>query len=195
MAANDNTPATNATTPPRGYNAAPISDFVPPIDNFAARITKKPFGIYITPATSPVQPERFQGYHTGDDAETTADEQYKDVPIVSMADGEVILARYVSGYGGVMMIVSTIKGQTVTALYGHLRLSSLTKKVGNNAKKGEKIGVLGTGYTSETDGERKHLHFGILKGRSTNVKGYVSSKAALTDWNDPLAWLKEQGAL
>jgi len=40
-----------------------------PVNQFFARITKKPFGVYITPETSPVQPEKFTGYHTGVDVE------------------------------------------------------------------------------------------------------------------------------
>ena len=42
------------------------------------RITKKPFGIFITTQNSPVQPERFSGYHTGVDVE------YKD------AEGRIV---------------------------------------------------------------------------------------------------------
>jgi hypothetical protein len=34
-----------------------------------AGLQKKPFGIYITPENSPVQPENFTGYHTGIDVE------------------------------------------------------------------------------------------------------------------------------
>ena len=40
--------------------------FTNPISNPLERIIKKPFGIKINPANSPVQPERFSGYHTGD---------------------------------------------------------------------------------------------------------------------------------
>jgi hypothetical protein len=43
--------------------------FVPPVPGFPEEITKKPFGIFINPETSPVQPERFRGYHTGVDVE------------------------------------------------------------------------------------------------------------------------------
>lgn len=161
-----------------------------PIANFYDRITKKPFGIYITPKTSPVQPERFQGYHTGVDAETTSTEQTSDIPVFSVADGTVVLARYVSGYGGVIMIRHVINGTTSTTLYGHLRQSSFSISVGSTVKKGQRIAVLGTGGTSETNGERKHLHFGVLKGSSTNVKGYVSTKNQLSSWEDPVAWLK-----
>lgn len=101
--------------------------------------------------------------------------------------------RTVSGYGGVVMIEHTVEGETVTALYGHVRLSSVSKKVGDPVSKGEKIAVLGTGFSSETDGERKHLHFGLLKGSSTNLRGYVSTEAELAPWVDPVGWFHNQG--
>ncbi len=166
---------------------------VVPIENFFSRVTKKPFGIYITPKTSPVQPEKFTGYHTGADAETTASEATTDVPIYSIADGTVVFAGHVNGYGGVMMIQYTINGETVTALFGHLRITSFTVKKGDKATTGQKIAVLGTGYSSETDGERKHLHFGIIKGANINYKGYVQTKGELSAWDDPIAWLHRNG--
>lgn len=190
------TPNTNSTVnaTPSNVNAnesvVQPSPAVLPIADFYQRVTKKPFGIYITPATSPVQPERFKGYHTGADAETTTAEHKSDVPIYSVAAGTVVLARYVSGYGGVIMITVTVNGKTYTTLYGHLRQSSFTVTLGTTVTKGEKIAVLGTGFSSETDGERKHLHFGVLQGSSTNVKGYVSTKSQLSPWEDPVAWLK-----
>src|SRR3989344_7022766 len=42
---------------------------IEPIAEFSQRITKKPFGIYITPETSPVHPDKFDGFHTGVDIE------------------------------------------------------------------------------------------------------------------------------
>src|SRR3990167_7147055 len=45
-------------------SASPVSY---PISDWLSRITKKKFGQYITPQTSPVQPERFTGYHTAAD--------------------------------------------------------------------------------------------------------------------------------
>ena len=38
-----------------------------PIGQTEERITKKPFGIKISPENSPISPERFSGYHTGID--------------------------------------------------------------------------------------------------------------------------------
>src|SRR4051812_44989022 len=58
-----------------------------PVAGFLSRVTKKPFGIYITPSNSPVQPEKFTGYHTGADAEYG--EVTADVPVYSVASGTV----------------------------------------------------------------------------------------------------------
>lgn len=170
----------------------PVNKVVYPINGFSNRITKKQFGQQITPQTSPVQPERFSGYHTAADAETTEAEQTSDVPVYSIAEGTVKLVRDVNGYGGVIMVQSEIEGETVTALYGHVRLSSISKKVGDSAAKGEQLGVLGTGFTEETDGERKHLHFGLVKGASTNLRGYATNQAELEAWLDPVEWLSEK---
>ena len=74
-----------------------VNNFQPPLTRAAERVTKKPFGIYITPKTSPVQPEKFTGYHTGADAETTPAEANIDMPIYAIADGTVVFAGHVLG--------------------------------------------------------------------------------------------------
>ncbi|PIX12305.1 hypothetical protein COZ73_00470 [Candidatus Falkowbacteria bacterium CG_4_8_14_3_um_filter_36_11] len=88
-----------------------------PVAEFKSRITKKPFGIYITPKTSPVQPERFQGYHIGVDVE------YGDatgtVPVMAIADGQVVFSGWVSGYGGIVIIKHLINNQNYLVLYRH----------------------------------------------------------------------------
>jgi len=162
---------------------------VDPIDNALARITKKPFGIYITPKTSPVQPERFQGYHTGTDLETYSSEQNIDVPVRALCDGKLLVARFASGYGGVAVESCTLDGQAVTIIYGHIRLSSVAFKVGDQMKAGDFLANLGTGYSNETDGERKHLHLGIHKGTSINILGYVQAKSELSGWLDGAQYL------
>lgn len=35
---------------------------------------------------------------------------------------------------------------------------------------------LGNGYSSDTDGERKHLHLGIHLGEVVDIRGYVQKK-------------------
>lgn len=160
------------------------SNLVSPISNASSRITLKPFGIYVTPKNSPVSPERFTGYHTGTDFETLPDEQNIDVVISAMCDGKLLRAGTASGYGGYAVESCIVAGQNVTIVYGHLRATSISKKVGDSLKAGESFAKLGKGYSSETDGERKHLHLGIVKGKAVNIKGYVSSKEALKGWLD-----------
>ncbi len=162
---------------------------IDPIANALSRITKKPFGIFITPKTSPVQPERFQGYHTGSDLETTVDEQNADVSVVALCDGKLLEKKIASGYGGVAVQTCVLDGQNVTVVYGHLRLSSITAKIGDQLKAGDFLGNLGTGFSNETDGERKHLHLAIHKGSGLNILGYVGSKTQLSDWLDPANYL------
>ena len=166
-----------------------LAQTIDPIAGALARITKKPFGIFITPKTSPVQPERFQGYHTGSDLETTASEQNIDVSVVSLCEGELLEKKIASGYGGVAVQACALDGQSVTVIYGHLRLSSITAKVGEQLKMGDVLGNLGTGFSSETDGERKHLHLAIHKGGSINILGYVGSRSQLSGWLDPAKYL------
>jgi len=161
-----------------------------PITNALTRVTKKPFGIYISPKTSPVQPERFMGYHTGVDFETTPAEQNIDVPIFAACDGKLLLKKYATGYGGVAVQSCRLDGTDVTVIYGHLRLASIAPNVGDGLKAGDKIAVLGTGYSTETNGERKHLHFGIHKGTSVSILGYVQTQNALSGWLDAEKYLK-----
>jgi murein DD-endopeptidase MepM/ murein hydrolase activator NlpD len=187
---NTNQPVVNqpVVNQPVNTNTA-TSEFMSPLDRPAERITKKPFGIYITPATSPVQPERFTGYHTGTDFETFPGEADIAVTVKAFCAGSAVYKQWVSGYGGVFIQQCTVDSQTVTVLYGHLKLSSITAKVGDSLKAGDTIGELGQANSHDTDGERKHLHFGIHKGSIINVKGYVSKQSDLSNWLDPQKYL------
>lgn len=154
-----------------------------PLPDAKERITKKPFGIYITPQNSPVQPEKFQGYHTGTDFETFPEEQDKEVPIYAICDGGAISSGHVSGYGGLLIRNCSIDGQKVTVLYGHLVLASLPK-TNTDIKKGQRIGILAPADSSESGFERKHLHLGIHKGDTIDYRGYVNAKNQLESWVD-----------
>lgn len=158
-----------------------------PISQFKDRITKKPFAIYITPQNSPIQPERFAGYHTGVDVEY--DDIDEDVVVYAISNGQVTAAQWVAGYGGVVIIKVQIDGQEHSVLYGHLRQSSLAK-VGESVTRGQPIGLLGTGYSTETDKERRHLHFAILSNNRIDYKGYVPKQNDLSNWLDPLTVFK-----
>lgn len=156
-----------------------------PLDQAKERVTKKPFGIRIDQATSPVQPERFSGYHTGVDFETFPSEAMTDVAVRALCSGEVLVKRRASGYGGLLVTSCALDGQEVTVTYGHLRLASIARAVGERVESGDQIGMLGTGGSSETDGERKHLHLGIHRGAALNILGYVSDRGDLSQWLDP----------
>lgn len=161
------------------------SGFMPPLDRATERVTKKPFGIYITPKTSPVQPERFQGYHTGTDFEIFPEELDVNVPIRAICSGKIAEKRSASGYGSVLVQNCNLNGEPVTVVYGHIRLASISKTAGDNLSTGDEIGILGKAYSFETDEERKHLHLGIHKSSAINVRGYVGSQTELSGWIDP----------
>jgi len=154
-----------------------------PIAEFQKRITKKPFGIYIDPKTSPVQPEKFKGYHTGVDVEYS--DVINDISITAIAAGEVMYSGYVNGYGGVVIIKHKINSKNYLVLYGHLDPASLSPK-NKQVVAGEKIGILGNNLSTETDGERKHLHLSVYTETDINFKGYVQSEEELDSWINPL---------
>lgn len=181
-----------ASAPVPNAPTAPVkeTDVVAPLADAGSRVTKKPFGIHVTPKSSPVSPERFSGYHTGTDFETFPEEQDADVSVSAICSGTLLRAGTASGYGGYAVQACVIQGQAVTVVYGHVRASSMTAKIGTTLEAGQVLGFLGKGYSSETDGERKHLHLGIHRGTAVNIRGYVSTQGALADWMDAAVLLK-----
>ena len=155
-----------------------------------SRIIKKPFGIYITPKTSPIQPEKFSGYHTGADFETTTTEANIDVLVPAFCDGKLLMKKSATGYGGVIVQSCILNNQAVTVVYGHLKLASITSIIDQTLKKGDIIGVLGKAYSVETGGERKHLHLGIHIGSAINILGYAQKQSDLFGWLDPVIQLR-----
>lgn len=170
-------------TPPVSPVSATPAAFIEPVQDFVQRVTKKPFGLYIDPSTSPIQPERFTGYHTGVDAEFTDTET--DVPVKSIAEGRILSARRSNGYGGVVVIEHVINNQPHLVIYGHLDPARLIKE-DSPVIAGEIIGYLGRDQSTETDGERKHLHLAILASTKLDLRGYVSNPEELTNWLNPL---------
>lgn len=160
-----------------------------PIKNFPEGITKKPFGIFITPENSPIQPERFSGFHTGADVEIDSADLSRDIPIYSIAAGRVLKSTRAAGYGGVLAIEHWIAGERVVGIYGHLDPASLAP-LNREVQAGDRIGILGEANTSKTDFNRKHLHFGLYKGENVELLGYVESKNDLKQWVDPVDFLR-----
>lgn len=168
--------------------AETVKTVIEPIAGLRTRITKKPFGIYITPETSPVQPDRFDGYHTGVDIEYG--DVSGEVPVQAITEGIVVFSNFVPGYGGVIVIRHIIKDIDIFVLYGHIDPSTMLE---NNivVERGRVIGFLGEGGTEETDGVRKHLHFAFLKNAELDLRGYVPLEEDLLGWYDPLDFYDE----
>ncbi len=181
--------SSTAQNSPSAQNVQNPSGFRLPLDRAGERVTKKPFGIFITPQNSPVQPERFRGYHTGADFEIFPDELNAEVPVFAVCSGTLKLKEYATGYGGVTIESCTLDNQPVTVVYGHLKLASITLTAGQSINAADKLGILGAAYSQETNGERKHLHLGFHKGTSINILGYVQTKTDLSGWIDPCLYV------
>ena len=158
-----------------------------PLKGFFARQTENPFGVF--------RDSKFNGYHSGVDAEISPGDMDKDVPVYSIYTGTVASVENASGYGGVVTIWHRLGDSQVLGIYGHLRLRDIKVSRGQKVKSGEIIGYLGANYSSETDGERKHLHFGINKSGKKSILGYVDTLEELkNNWFDPAKFLRGVGA-
>jgi murein DD-endopeptidase MepM/ murein hydrolase activator NlpD len=191
---------TTSTATPNPTDSVPVSDlngtkstnnsgFLSPLTRVADRVTKKKFGEFITPQNSPVQPEKFRGYHTGTDFEIFPDEANVDVPVKAVCKGKLVLKKTATGYGGVVVESCLLDGSPITVIYGHLKISSVTVNAGDSLSVGDTLGILGKGYSAETDGERKHLHLGFHKGAVVNILGYVQNQAEISGWIDPCSYV------
>lgn len=167
-----------------GISAAGL---VEPIDHSLSRATPLHFGLYVTPdpATNPINPpERFEGYHAALDYEVSADELEADVPVYAICPGKVLYSGFAEGYGGLLVHRCRIDGQDVTIIYGHLTVEGLPA-VKSNVKLGQTIGVLAPAHSTDSDGNRKHLHLGIHKGTELDIRGYVMNEQDLAEFLDP----------
>jgi len=179
----DFSPEQSGTSTRNRELAADHERFVAPISLSRERITKKPFGIRVTPETSPLEPERFSGYHTGVDYETFEDEQNTDVPIYAICGGELLQKHTASGYGGVLVQACKRNGEDIRVIYGHIALGSVAHTIRDFIAAGEQIGLLGEAG-QDTDEERKHLHLGVHGGTRVDFAGYVAKEEKLSAWMD-----------
>ena len=158
-----------------------------PMKGFFARQTINPYGVY--------RNGRFNGYHSGVDVEVSSSDLEKDIPIYSIYEGTAASVENATGYGGVVTIKHKFGDAQLIAIYGQRRLKDIKVTRGQKVKPGELIGYLGASFSIETDGERKHLHFGLNKSGQRNILGYVSTKEELNeDWIDPTKFLRGVGA-
>lgn len=154
-----------------------------PIDHYAAFRVKKAFGEYID--------DRFRGYHVADDIEPA--DPVATTPVYAMAEGTIDQIGTVSGYGGFIRIEHIVERQTISAIYGHLDVSASAIKKGDAVSKGQQIAILGTDQSPETDGERKHLHFGLFHGTEDRVNGYAQTATEVNDWINPHIFFTSHG--
>lgn len=160
--------------------------FYPPLDNTESRVTKKPFGILINPDSSPVQPERFQGYHTGTDFEVTLEELNQEITVFAICSGEVKTKKIASGYGGIIVQSCQINSEEIQVLYGHLNITTHPDiQPGGYLTGGQEIALLAEHESELAAGERKHLHLGIYNGSALDLRGYFNTEAELDKWIDP----------
>lgn len=201
-----NTPVSPAPAEPTPHTSTPTSKptnatdpvlptvkprpFTPPLSRAAERVTKKPFGIRISPTDSPVSPEKFTGIHTGTDFEAFPEEADQDVPVYTICAGPLLRTQQARGYGGMVVQACTLDGNAITVVYGHVKLESVQTSVHEQLAQGATLGILGKGYSTETDGERKHLHLGIHKGGSIVTNGYIANQTNLNNWLDVMQYIQ-----
>jgi hypothetical protein len=161
------------------------NSFVAPLDRFDERINKKPFGLYVTPTDSPVQPERFTGYHTAVDLEIFSDELDKDMRVKTICGGTLRSVQSATGYGGVIVQECLLENESISVVYGHVDIDTVSGRVGEYLTPGTDLVLLASNNSIKSGGERKHLHLGIYKGRNVNLRGYVDGIQDLDLWIDP----------
>ncbi|HEU0050637.1 MAG TPA: M23 family metallopeptidase [Patescibacteria group bacterium] len=185
----ENQSKTSQTNPPAviAQTTDPITQkLVLPIAGYADRRTKKVFGQWVH--------DRFTGYHLGDDIEYTDTDA--EIPVYAIATGTIrYVGAHVSGYGGVLVISFRPDGKNINAIYGHLNLIATNLKVGQTVGAGTFLAYLGKGYSIQTDGERKHLHFGLYEGNELRLAGYTQKKSDLAQWMNPTDFFRAHGLL
>lgn len=104
-------------------------------------------------------------------------------PVLAALDGKVHSFGFNAGpgnYGPTIILEHTFESHTFYTLYGHLSLENIEEiEIGEEFKRGEKIGILGD--PSVNGGYAPHLHFQIIKNIEDSFGDYpgVSSKSNL----------------
>ncbi|NIL78415.1 peptidoglycan DD-metalloendopeptidase family protein [Rhodococcus sp. B10] len=129
-----------------------------------------PFGPRINPVTG--EDEGHQGQDYSAPAGT---------PIYAATDGTVVKAGPASGFGNWIIIDTTVDGQSVSTVYGHMNDDGVDVTEGQTVAAGDPIGKVGN------DGQSTgpHLHFEVWPG---------TRLASGSNAVDPVAWLAASGA-
>lgn len=141
-----------------GYNGQTSGIWIKPVKG--QRITS-PFG----PRTAPLPGA--SKFHKGIDIAANL-----NTPVVAPADGRVIGANWVGGYGKYVQLDhgKDKNNNPITSAYGHL--NSYIVNHGQYVKQGDVIGYVGS--TGKSDGP--HLHFEIyVNGKAVNPIPYIGT--------------------
>ncbi|MFI6368302.1 peptidoglycan DD-metalloendopeptidase family protein [Nocardia sp. NPDC050630] len=98
-------------------------------------------------------------------------------PIYSATDGRVVAAGHADGFGNWIVVDSTIDGEKVSAVYGHMFDDGVFVRVNDIVHAGGAQPIAEVGNDGESSGP--HLHFEIVPG------GRLSGGTAI----DPIPWL------
>ncbi len=164
-----------------------------PVDGNAVgyNATYKRFGEYFE--------DRFSGYHAGEDIEVPPEDlgpgEIQKVPVRAIANGTVKYLKWVSGYGGVMVIEHEVGDEVVNAIYGHIDIDSTSLKVGDRVIKSQFLANLGADKSKQTDGERQHLHFALYAGETLRINGYEKNVSNLKNWINPQDFFRDHGVV
>lgn len=178
---------------PTVWGTEPAEGWQWPMDDAEERPKLLTFGLYVTPdpENNPIDPpERFTGYHTALDLEILPGEEDAEVAVYAACAGKILTAASAEGYGGVVVQSCTLDGQDVTVLYGHVEPRSLQVRPGDAVETGTRIALLAAGHSMGSDGNRKHLHFGIHRGTRIDYLGYLQTPDRLPEFVDPITVLE-----
>ncbi|MGE3835172.1 MAG: M23 family metallopeptidase [Acidimicrobiia bacterium] len=121
--------------------------------------------------TDPFTGER--SFHAGSDL-AAAD----GTPILAIADGVVVHARFSGGFGGLVIIEHAVRGERVASYYAHMWETGIHVTEGQSVTAGQHIGDVGSSGRSTGP----HLHLEIHPGGRGS------------DPVDATAWLADHGA-
>ncbi len=149
----------------------PMANYV--INNYDNIGGNNRFGKYLWYDKWPVDGKYYNIYHAGEDLKAEP-----LTPVYAIANGRVVWDTPVSGYGQVLVIEHILPDNVkLASIYGHLSKTVNSQgdfriKVFKNQDviKGQLIGY--TGYESEIDEGKPHLHFGLMKGADTGKWRY-----------------------
>ncbi|WP_166246379.1 murein hydrolase activator EnvC family protein [Paenibacillus turpanensis] len=87
--------------------------------------------------------------------------------VLAAEAGTVVMAQFWGGFGNTVIIDH---GNGLKTLYGHMRTNSITVEKGDDVKRGQKVGAVGT--TGRSTGN--HLHFTVyLNDEAVNPMNYL----------------------